>query len=369
MKIKHGLLAFATALALPGSAEAQPLVRDVATSTYAVVADPVRLAFAPDGTLYVGRDASDSVGGAGDAVKIHRVAPGGSPVTEVGNLAIPDPDALIVDVAGLVSGTPGAVIVGGVSSNPLAQGTIWQIAPDGRNAVTPLFGPSTSFWNPTHFIFDSSGRLLFTDYEGGKIWVMTNGTPTILISGLSQPLGIAVDSQDRVLVNASTESQVRLYSATGVLITNSFVPAAMRTPLAFGPGGFWDTGVFYVSTNGDLMTASLGGQATRVGIGFGGLDDLVFGPDGALYASHLGNDLIWQITPGTPLLSIFLTATNTVAVSWPSPPTGWNLQQNTNGLSSLNWSEVTDTIQDDGTNRTLIVNPPVGGCLYRLQKP
>ena len=258
-------------------------------------------------------------------------------------------------------------MVGGVTGAGSVQGRLSIIAPDGT--VSTLFGPSSTMINPSDFVGDASGRLLFTDYEGGKIWVMTNGTPTILISGLSQPLGIAVDSQDRVLVNASTESQVRLYSATGVLITNSFVPAAMRTPLAFGPGGFWDTGVFYVSTNGDLMTASLGGQATRVGIGFGGLDDLVFGPDGALYASHLGNDLIWRITPGTPLLSIFLTTTNTVSASWPSPSTGWDLQQNTNGLSSLNWSEVTDTIQGDGSNRTLIVNPPVGGCFYRLQKP
>lgn len=34
-------------------------------------------------------------------------------------------------------------------------------------------------------------------------------------------------------------------------------------------------------------------------------------------------------TPGAPLLSIFRTTTNTVAVSWPSPATGWTLQQNT----------------------------------------
>jgi hypothetical protein len=72
---------------------------------------------------------------------------------------------------------------------------------------------------------------------------------------------------------------------------------------------------------------------------------------------------------GAPLLSIFRTATNTVVVSWPSPSTGWNLQQNTNSVSSLNWSNVTATIQDDGTTRTLIVNPPTGNRFYRLIKP
>jgi hypothetical protein len=49
-------------------------------------------------------------------------------------------------------------------------------------------------------------------------------------------------------------------------------------------------------------------------------------------------------TPGAPLLSIFRTTTNTVVVFWPSPSTGWNLQQNTNSVSSLNWSNVTATI-------------------------
>jgi hypothetical protein len=45
------------------------------------------------------------------------------------------------------------------------------------------------------------------------------------------------------------------------------------------------------------------------------------------------------------------------------------LQQNTNSVSSLNWSNVTDTIQDDGTTGTLIVNPPTSSRFYRLHKP
>lgn len=74
-------------------------------------------------------------------------------------------------------------------------------------------------------------------------------------------------------------------------------------------------------------------------------------------------------TEGAPWLAIFRTATNTVAVSWPSPSMGWNLQQNTNNLSSANWTNVTATVEDDGTTRTLIVNPPAGNRFYRLHKP
>jgi len=73
-------------------------------------------------------------------------------------------------------------------------------------------------------------------------------------------------------------------------------------------------------------------------------------------------------TPGAPLLTVFRTTTNTVAVSWPSPSTGWNLQQNTNSVSSVNWSNVVTAPLDDGTTKTLIVNPPTGNRFYRLFK-
>lgn len=72
-------------------------------------------------------------------------------------------------------------------------------------------------------------------------------------------------------------------------------------------------------------------------------------------------------TPGAPLLSIFATTTNTVVVSWPSPSTGFNLQVNTD-LSTTNWASA-GLPMDNGTNKFLIVNPPVGNRFYRLANP
>ena len=71
-------------------------------------------------------------------------------------------------------------------------------------------------------------------------------------------------------------------------------------------------------------------------------------------------------TPGSPLLSILLTATNTALVSWPSPSTGFSLQQNTNGVGTVNWSNVLTTPTDNGTIKYIIVNPPSGARFYRL---
>ena len=81
----------------------------------------------------------------------------------------------------------------------------------------------------------------------------------------------------------------------------------------------------------------------------------------------IGKDFYLQARQTSPLLTITRTMTNTVAVSWPSSSTGFSLQQNTNGVSSVNWSNAPGTIQDDGTTKTLIVNPPAGNRFYRLK--
>ena len=73
---------------------------------------------------------------------------------------------------------------------------------------------------------------------------------------------------------------------------------------------------------------------------------------------------------GTPFPrpSISPTPTNTVVVSWPSPSTGWHLQQNTN-LTGTNWGAPAETVSDNGTNRFIVVNPPAGQRFYRLISP
>lgn len=72
---------------------------------------------------------------------------------------------------------------------------------------------------------------------------------------------------------------------------------------------------------------------------------------------------------GTPTLSIARTTTNTVAVFWPSLAASFTLQQNTNSVASVNWSNVVTTPSDDGTTKTVIINPPTGNRYYRLFKP
>ena len=73
-------------------------------------------------------------------------------------------------------------------------------------------------------------------------------------------------------------------------------------------------------------------------------------------------------TPGAPNLGIKATATNTIMVYWPSASTGFNLQMNTD-LGSGNWITPSEPVNDDGSIKYIIVNPPTGNRFYRLKSP
>jgi hypothetical protein len=73
-------------------------------------------------------------------------------------------------------------------------------------------------------------------------------------------------------------------------------------------------------------------------------------------------------TAGAPPLIIFLTTSNTAVVQWPSPSTGWVLQQNAT-VESASWATPVETLNDDTTNRFIIVAPPAGNRFYRLYRP
>ncbi len=72
--------------------------------------------------------------------------------------------------------------------------------------------------------------------------------------------------------------------------------------------------------------------------------------------------------PGAPMLGIRLTTTNTAMVYWLSPATGYNLQVNAS-LATTNWGVPAETVQDDGTIKFVIINPPTGSRFFRLKNP
>jgi hypothetical protein len=70
---------------------------------------------------------------------------------------------------------------------------------------------------------------------------------------------------------------------------------------------------------------------------------------------------------GAPLLSVSLTASNTVVVAWPYPSTGFGLQQ-VGAVATTNWASVTTPPTQVCSQWQLIVQPVSGNRFYRLMQ-
>jgi hypothetical protein len=71
-------------------------------------------------------------------------------------------------------------------------------------------------------------------------------------------------------------------------------------------------------------------------------------------------------TEGAPLLTITRSGPS-VIISWPSPSTGFVLQETTN-VAGTTWTNVAQTPVDNGTTKSVTITPQVGNRFYRLKK-
>lgn len=72
-------------------------------------------------------------------------------------------------------------------------------------------------------------------------------------------------------------------------------------------------------------------------------------------------------TPGEPALSARLADTNSVVVYWPSSETNYHLVVATN-RADMHWLTPPESIQDDNTNKFILMSPQAGLYYYQLKK-
>lgn len=288
-------------LGVPAVIHAAPSVTNCTTTVYTNVVDPVKLAFAPDGTLFVGRDNSGSGGSAADAVKIHKIGTNATSKVEFGNIALGDPDAVGYDAVGLVSGTPGAVLVGG-SAGALGA-TISKITPAG--VVSTLFGGNiTNANNPGEFLFDGSGRVYISDTSLHRVLTTASGAAPTVLCVSTGAYAMAFDASNRLAVGSFNLPRIQLFATNGTLLASNFAGILPGAPVVAGRGdAFWGRDLYSLSSGGQLIRIDPLGTSTVVGSGFGSPCQLAFGPDNNLYVSEFVTDTVYKIsvTPRTPL--------------------------------------------------------------------
>ena len=141
--------------------------------------------------------------------------------------------------------------------------------------------------------------------------------------------------------------------------------------------------VFWLVTNASSVVAQnysidwykiAGGGGTSIGGEFSlagtiGQHDAGTAMTGGTYSLTGG---YWALSavqnPGAPLLTIFLTDTNTAVVAWPAPSAGWVLQQN-GTLDAANWVNSTGSVNLVGGQNQVVVSPPAGNRFFRLVSP
>lgn len=250
---------------------------------YAQVDQPEKLSFSRDGSLYVGS--------AGGTDRIRKIGPGGHPVIEFGPPQV-DPDAVLADDEGRISGHRHSVLVGG-------GGILAAIYANQQSAV--IF-QNAGFADVDDMKFDRNGRLLFAD-DAPLVWASTGGPPTVLFSTPSRASSLAIDDDNRIFI-ALGDGTIRIYRQNGTPAGTfaSGLAGGLELYLAFGEGRGGFGRFLYALSGSTLLRFTPNGRATVIGTGFsigpGSGTGMVFGPDHALYISDYGGNRILRISRG-----------------------------------------------------------------------
>jgi len=277
-----GMMAIVLAAGAASAGSLPRLVDGYRIGVYAHVDQPTKLSFSHDGSLYVGRDAGN---------RIHKIGPGGHPVVEFGPEQL-DPDAVLADDDGRISGHRYAVLVGG--------GTI--LAAIYRNQQSAVIFDNVGFSDVDDMKFDRNGRLVFAD-DAPLVWASTGGPPTVLFSTPSRASSLAIDDDNRIFI-ALNDGTIRIYDQNGqpagIFASGLDTHLNLYIALGEGRGGF---GRFLYALSGStLWRFTPNGRATVIGTGFSVGPStgtgLVFGPDHALYVSDFPGNRILRISRG-----------------------------------------------------------------------
>lgn len=270
-----------------------------AIQTYATVAVPARMSFAPDGTLYTGTN--------GVGPSLSRIGVGGSPVEAYGP-GFNDPDAVYFDADGSLSGIPGAVVEGGSITNQSFHGELMAVTPDG--AVVELFNSRTDrvVDNVYEILRDHSGRVLISDWQPnnrGTVKVSVAGSvPTELINIRSTVGTLAVDRDDNIYTVSADGRTIKKWSRAGDPIDANFaaVPSVVHG-MTFGPftDPPADEALFVTLRDGSFGVVDHRGTFHLLARNHG-MDDLAFGPhDGLLYGTSFCGDAVYRLRAPTQL--------------------------------------------------------------------
>lgn len=258
-------------------------------SVYATAEDPFEIDFDSDGTLYSGHNSPSSA-----AAPLYQIPPGGGAAAAWGSTIPQDPDGV-------------HVFEGHVYAS--SEGIIWQVAtPDGAMSVLATVSGSP---NQSSIVVDEEG-----DYFPAGSVVVGNArfaTDIHVVMAETNTVSSFVSSSSLSVVRALQFAQGTLYLTETEGTKGVWEVGSSGTLIQVADGGHsWGTPsamVYEPATDtlliGDqtqlLRLPRTGGEAEVVGTDFGLISGLAFDSSGNLYVADRDTDVIWQISPESPL--------------------------------------------------------------------
>jgi hypothetical protein len=278
----------------------------------------------------------------------------------------------------------------GTDGNGYDQANAVAVDASGNTFVIGSSTDTNGYYDYVTIAYSSAGPPLWTNRYNGlgnghdfAKAAVVDGSGNVFVTGLSS----SGSSSDYVTIkysNAGAPLWTNRYHYNGVQNNDD-----QATALAMdGSGNVFVTGNSYISNTFIIQSSSYATVAYSSGgvplwtnryqgTGDGRNEATAIAVDrygNAFVTGHSWNGsssdyvTIKYSSMGGPPLTIARTATNTLAVSWPAPAADFTLQENTN-IASTNWSALSTTPADDGTNKTIIIDPPAGNRFYRLFHP
>lgn len=269
-----------------------------------------------------------------------------------------------------------------VPQSPQSPVTVRYLNPQtGGNANIVAIG-----WNDTAANITAVGDSLGNVYQAA--------VPTYRGNGLSQAIYYApyIKSGTNTVAVAFNQPAIyvdlRVTEYSGLNPTNTFHVGTS----ASGNGSTASSGSITTTTTNELLFGAGITAAVFNAPGGGFAQRVITSPDGDIVEDQVAlvpgpypapaslNSGAWlmQIAafnsappePGPPALRIFLTTTNTAIIAWPSPSTGFTLQQNSNlDTTNSNWITATNTVTVAGSENQVTVSPLTGNQFFRLLQP
>lgn len=164
---------------------------------------------------------------------------------------------------------------------------------------------------------DERGRLLFSTDAiragNSEIIAIENGETTVLFEVPGRVGTLLVDNDQDLIYTGGIDGVIRVYSADGEVVNESFADQLGGFPVMdLGPGGPWGKNLYVANrSEGTLYRLDAEGNKEVVVAGLSNnssIADIAFGPDNALYLSenarNASNDRILRIAPNRETLGL-----------------------------------------------------------------